>query len=61
MRDQDKEFKVQEKDETFKHELVREESPADLWDKDKKGEALRENPMKTPPNNLTTKKKKYGF
>ncbi|WP_157833527.1 hypothetical protein [Desulfotruncus alcoholivorax] len=45
----------------MKHELVQEESPQGLWDKDKEGEALRENPYKTPPNNLTTKKKKYGF
>lgn len=46
---------------TYKHELVREESPEGVWDKDKEGRALRENPYKTPPNNLTTKKKKYGF
>jgi len=46
---------------TFKHELVQEESPLELWNKDEKGEALRNNPYKTPPNNLTTKKKKYGF
>jgi hypothetical protein len=45
----------------FKYELVREESPRELWDKDEKGEALRQNPYKTPPNNLTTKQKKYGF
>ncbi|WP_157872798.1 hypothetical protein [Desulfoscipio gibsoniae] len=46
---------------TFKHELVHEESPRRLWDKDEQGEALRQNPYKTPPNNLTTKQKKYGF
>lgn len=46
---------------TYKHELVREESPPGLWDKDKESQALRENPYKTPPNNLTTKQKKYGF
>lgn len=46
---------------TYKHELVREESPPGLWDKDRKGKALRENPYKTPPNNLTTKRKKHGF
>jgi len=61
LRDQDKEFRMRKNDKTFKHELIREESPAGMWDKDKKGGALRENPMKTPPNNLTTKKKKYGF
>jgi hypothetical protein len=46
---------------TFKHELVQEESPQQLWDKEQKGESLRQNPYKTPPNNLTTKKKQYGF
>ena len=46
---------------TFKHELVQEASPQGLWDQDKEGEALLENPYKTPPNNLTAKKKRYGF
>ena len=52
---------MQDNKKTFQHELVREESPVELWDKDEKGEALRQNPYKTPPNNLTTKQKKYGF
>lgn len=52
---------MQEIKKTYRHELVPEPSPDGLWDKDKEGEALRENPYKTPPNNLTTKQKKYGF
>jgi len=54
-------FNMQDNKKTFKHELVQEESPIELWDKDEKGESLRRNPYKTPPNNLTTKQKKYGF
>jgi len=52
---------LQDNNKTFKHELVQEKSPIELWDKDEKGEALRQNPYKTPPNNLTNKQKKYGF
>lgn len=40
---------------TYRSELVREESPRDLWDLDHAAQNLRENPYKTPPNNLTTK------
>lgn len=49
------ENKFREKQKTFRHELVKEESPGELWDKDVKGKYLRENPYKDPPNNLATK------
>ncbi|AKX93637.1 hypothetical protein [Neomoorella thermoacetica] len=52
------EEEIRDEQKTFRHELVREESPRDLWDLETKGENLRENPYKTPPNNLTTKRKK---
>ncbi|SHI78386.1 hypothetical protein [Desulfofundulus thermosubterraneus] len=48
---------IRKEQKTFRHELVREESPLELWDLNAKGKHLRENPYKTPPNNLTTKRK----
>lgn len=48
---------IQMKKKTFAHEMVREESPSELWDLKRKAEVLRENPYKTPPNNLTTRQK----
>ncbi len=49
--------KEREEQKTFLAELVKEESPIGLWDLHAKGDNLRENPYKTPPNNLTTKEK----
>ncbi|KYH32480.1 MULTISPECIES: hypothetical protein [Moorella (nom. illeg.)] len=49
---------ISDRQKTFRHELIREESPEELWNLEAKGEVLRENPYKTPPNNLTTKRDK---
>lgn len=48
---------IKMKKKTYAHEMVREESPGELWDLKRKARELRENPYKTPPNNLTTKQK----
>jgi len=48
---------IREEQKTFKGEIVDEQSPGGLWDLEVKGERLRNNPYKMPPNNLTTKRR----
>jgi hypothetical protein len=55
-----KDKEIREEQKTFLAELVKEKSPEGLWDLEAKGEKLRDNPYKTPPNNITTKEKEVN-
>jgi len=52
----DDEIRAEQK--TFRHELIREEPPDGFRNLKAKGQDLRENPFKSPPNNLTTRRGK---
>lgn len=55
-----KDDEIREQQKTHKGELVKEESPEGLWDLREKGKDLKNNPYKTPPNNLTNKAKDHN-